>query len=146
VRSFLESRRFLLAASLGLLLALGSIANGYRVEDDLLERQGEAIASGIVRDATVDGSLRDRKRRTSVRITVDGVERRAVVFPDRAYVQGLRVRIAYLPAEPERIYIVGSTPWSWWAATRPLFALLTFVAAGALVASVVLLVEGRRWS
>ena len=63
------------------------------------------------------------------RLIVDGAERRATVFADRPYTRGMTVDVAYLPSDPARVFIVGATPWTWWAAMRPSFVVLAIVAA-----------------
>lgn len=125
-------------ALLCLVGALAGVAYGLKLERDGLRERDEAIAEGVTKQARVLGSLRGRPRRVRVRFVLDDVERRAVVFPDRAYVEGLLIEVAYLPAEPERLYIVGATPWNWWTMQRHLFVIAAVVAGLAAIGSVVL--------
>lgn len=125
------------------LLALAGIANGYRVEHAAREAQRDAIHSGIITSATVEGSLPSKQCRTRVRLVVGGVERQVSVFADRPYTTGTSVDVPYLPGHPGRVFIVGATPWTWWAAMRPLFVTVAIVAGVLLAGSVVLALRGR---
>lgn len=59
---------------------------------------------------------------------VDGRERAAKIFdPGHPLTRGMTVRVAWTPADPVRIYIIGEHPWTWWVAMRPLFAVIAGV-------------------
>ena len=102
----------LVAAVVCLVAALAGVANGFRLEQGAFDDR-DAIAEGVTTPARVLGSLTSKQRQTRVRLVVEDVERRASAFPDRAYIAGPVVDVAYRPSDPGRIYIVGAAPWNW---------------------------------
>jgi hypothetical protein len=143
---WVDSRWFVAVSGTCLVLALAGLANSYRVERDVRAARDEAIRSGVVTSAEVVGSLwSGRQRRLGVRLEVAGVERRVSVVPERSYPNGTVVSVAYLPDDPERVYIVGAMPWTWWVIQRTTFVLAAIVSFGLFVGSLLIRFERRRW-
>jgi len=109
----------LVTAFVGLVL----LANSYRVESRELAAQQNAEAHGVVVSTVIEGALwSGRQDQTHILVVVRGVERRTSVFADRQrLIRGTPVRVAWAPADPAHIYLVGVRPWTWWAAMRPMF-------------------------
>jgi hypothetical protein len=142
----LRRRRGTVAALACLVGALVAVGYGVEVERDGLAARDAAIAHGVTKQTRVLGSLTNKQRHTRVRFVVDEVERKVSVFPDRAYVEGMTIGVAYLRDDPDRIYIVGATPWSWWTAMRRLFVTVAVVAALVAIGSFVFSAQSRRTS
>ncbi len=111
------------------LVALVLLAHGYRVDDRERAAQRDAEAHGVVVPAVVEVSLGgSEQNRPDVQVDIQGVKRATKVFgPNHPLTRGMAVRVAWAPADPTRIYIVGERPWTWWAAMRPLFATIAGV-------------------
>jgi hypothetical protein len=135
----MATRRFGLGAAVAAVAALVLLANAYRVDNRERAAQQDAEAHGVVASAVVEGSMRNKQDRTRVLVVVQGVERTTAVFANRPLTRGTAVRVAWAPADPTRIYIVGARPWTWWAAMRPLF--LTIAGASLLLAVAGLLLD-----
>jgi len=137
--TWMATRRFGLGAAVAAVAALVLLANAYRVDNRERAAQQDAEAHGVVASAVVEGSMRNKQDRTRVLVVVQGVERTTAVFANRPLTRGTAVRVAWAPADPTRIYIVGARPWTWWAAMRPLF--LTIAGASLLLAVAGLLLD-----
>ncbi len=122
-------RRFGLEAVVTALVALMLLAYANSVDNSERAAQLDAEANGMVVAAVIEGhSFKGRWGRRSARVVVQGVERITAVFEDQPLTRGTAVRVAWAPADPTRIYIVGARPWTWWATMRPLFRVIAGVA------------------
>lgn len=142
----MNRRRWLALALLCLGGAVAGIAYGVKLERDALADRDAAVANGVTRPARVLGSLRDRQGHVRVRFVVDDVEHRVSVFPDRAYFDGVMIDVAHLPEAPDRIFIVGATPWNWWTAKRSLFVIAAVVAGLVAIGTFVFVGQPTRTS
>jgi hypothetical protein len=121
-------RRFGFEAAVTALVALILLTYANSIDNRERAAQQDAEAHGVVVPAVVAGhSLKSRWGRRSVLVVVQGVERTTAVFEDRPLTRGTPVRVAWVPNDPARIYIVGARPWTWWAQTRPLLRLIAVV-------------------
>jgi hypothetical protein len=136
----IANRRFGLGAIATVLVALALLANSYRIEDRELAAQRDAEVHGVVVPTVIEGALwSGGQNQTRVLVVVRGVERRTSVFAGHPRLtRGTPVRVAWAPADPARIYIVGVRPWTWWAAKRPLFGTLAGVSLILAVTSLLL--------
>lgn len=123
------TRRLGFGALVAALVGLALFANSYRVEDRELAAQHDAETRGVVAPSVIEGALWSGKQdQTRALVIVRGVERRTSVFADhQRLIRGTPVRVAWAPADPARIYLVGVRPWTWWAAMQPLFATIAGV-------------------
>lgn len=139
--TWMRTPRFGLGAVITGLVALALLAHGYRVDNRERAAQRDAEAHGVVVPAVVEVALGgNEQNRTDVQVDIQGVKRATKVFgPDHPLIRGMAVRVAWAPADPTRIYIVGERPWTWWAAMRPLFATIAFV-------SLLLALTGLLWN
>ena len=122
------------------------MAYGVKLERDGLAARDAAVADGVTSPARVLGSLRGRQRKVRVRFVLDEVERKALVFPDRAYVEGVMIEVAYLPRTPSEVYIVGATPWNWWTEMRRFFVTAAVISGLVAVGTFVFVSQPRRTS
>jgi hypothetical protein len=115
-------RRFGFGAAITALVALVLLVYGNHVDNRERAAQQEAEAHGVIVPAVVKARYwKGRTSRLRVLVVAQGVERTTTVFEDRPLIRGTPVQVAWAPADPRRIYIVGVRPWTWWAANRLAF-------------------------
>lgn len=127
--TWIPTPRFGFGAVVTTLVALVLLAHSARVDDRERAAQRDAEAHGVVSPAVVEVALWSGEQdRTRVQVVVQGVRRTTSVFVgNQPLTRGMAVRVAWAPADPTRIYIVGRRPWTWWAVMRPLFATIAGV-------------------
>jgi hypothetical protein len=99
----------------------------------------------VIVPAVVKGrSLNTRQSWVTVLVVVQGVERTTTVFKDEPLKRGTSVQVAWAPADPTRIYIVGARPWTRWAVTRPLFRAIAGISVLVALAGLLLNLRSAR--
>lgn len=138
-------RRFAFGAAVMALVAIVLLAYANHVDNGERAAQRDAEVHGVVVPSVIKGrSLQGRSRRLAVAVVVQGVERTTTVFEERPLTRGTAVEVAWAPADPSRIYIVGVRPWTWWAAMRPLFRAIAGVSVLVALAGLLLNLKSAR--
>jgi hypothetical protein len=138
-------RRFAFGAAVTALVAIVLLAYANHVDNSERAAQRDAEAHGVIVPAVVKGrSLNTRQSWVTVLVVVQGVERTTTVFKDEPLKRGTSVQVAWAPADPTRIYIVGARPWTRWAVTRPLFRAIAGISVLVALAGLLLNLRSAR--